>query len=183
MANNAMDVSELQRALNETAGKASVLWTTFVTFELYLAIAFGSVTHRDLFLNTPIKLPVLNVELPLVGFFLVAPSVLLIFHFYVFLQLLALANKAKNYSTVLRLAAPLESDRQFLRQRTRRFSGPAVPGRPDRAADGTRWSVAPAHRLDHARWRSSGHPDAGSGDIPAIPPLVRHLAAAGRLVL
>jgi len=87
------DLGELQKALNKAAGKASVLWTTFTTFQLYLAIAFGSVTHRDLFfLETPIKLPLLNVDLALVGFFAVAPLLLLIFHFYLFLQLLGLAG-------------------------------------------------------------------------------------------
>jgi len=55
------------------------------------------VTHRDLFLETPIKLPLLNVDLSLIGFFAVAPTVLVIFHFYVFLQLLGLATKAKDY--------------------------------------------------------------------------------------
>src|SRR6266576_5366867 len=88
------DVGELERALNDAAGKASVLWTTFITFELYLVIAFGSVKHRDLFLETSIKLPLLNVDLALVGFFTVAPLLLLIFHFYLFLQLLGLASKA-----------------------------------------------------------------------------------------
>src|SRR6266576_6971204 len=87
------DVGELQTALNDAAGKASVLWTTFITFELYLVIAFGSVKHRDLFLETSIKLPLLNVDLPLVGFFVVAPTVLVIFHFYAFRQLLVLAAK------------------------------------------------------------------------------------------
>jgi hypothetical protein len=115
------DVGELQRALNEAASKASVLWTTFITFELYLAIAFGSVKHRDLFLQTPIKLPVLNVDLPLVGFFVVAPTLLVIFHFYVFLQLLALAAKAKDYDTLLRQATSDTSDRQYLRQRLDSF--------------------------------------------------------------
>ena len=61
------DIGELQRALNDAASKASVLWTTFITFELYLMIAFGSVKHRDLFLETRVKLPLLNVDLPLVG--------------------------------------------------------------------------------------------------------------------
>jgi uncharacterized protein YjbI with pentapeptide repeats len=111
------DVGELQRALNDAASKASVLWTTFVIFQLYLAIAFGSVTHRDLFLETPIKLPLLNVDLPLVGFFVVAPIVLVIFHFYVFLQLLGLASKAKDYETLLLTEAPVATDRQYLRQR------------------------------------------------------------------
>jgi uncharacterized protein YjbI with pentapeptide repeats len=110
------DVGELQKALNDAAGKASVLWTTFIIFQLYLAIAFGSVTHRDLFLETPIKLPLLNVDLPLVGFFAVASTLLLILHFYVFLQLLGLASKAKNYNTLL-ANVPDESDRQYIRQR------------------------------------------------------------------
>ena len=115
------DVSELQRALNDAAGKASVLWTTFITFELYLAIAFGSVKHRDLFLETPIKLPLLNVDLPLVGFFVVAPTVLVIFHFYVFFQLLALAAKANYYDVLLRQVTSDTSDRQYLRQRLDSF--------------------------------------------------------------
>jgi hypothetical protein len=79
MAIDPKDVDELQRALNDSAGKASVLWTTFITFELYLVIAFGSVTHRNLFLEDPLKLPLFNVDLPLVGFFLVAPAILVIF--------------------------------------------------------------------------------------------------------
>src|SRR5262249_27610057 len=78
---------------------------------------FGSVTHRDLFLETPIKLPLLNVDLPLVGFFMVAPAVLVILHFYVFLQLLGLANKAKDYNTLLAVDVPDVSDRQYVRQR------------------------------------------------------------------
>jgi uncharacterized protein YjbI with pentapeptide repeats len=115
------DVGELQRALNDAAGKASVLWTTFITFELYLVIAFGSVEHRDLFLETRIKLPLVTVDLPLVGFFVVAPTILVIFHFYVFLQLLALAAKAKDYDALLRQATSDTSDRQYLRQRLDSF--------------------------------------------------------------
>src|SRR5262249_44372005 len=97
------------------------LWTTFITLQLYLAIAFGSVTHRDLFLETSIKLPLLSVDLSLVGFFVVAPLLLLIFHFYLFLQLLGLASKAKDYNTLLVDAAPAASDRRYLRQRLDMF--------------------------------------------------------------
>jgi uncharacterized protein YjbI with pentapeptide repeats len=121
MTTDPKDVGAFQTALNDASGKASVLWTTFITFELYLAIAFGSVTHRNLFLEDPIKLPVLNVDLPLVGFFVVAPAVLVIFHFYIFLQLLALSRKANDYDRLLRQAAPEASDRQSLRQRLDSF--------------------------------------------------------------
>src|SRR5262245_50951041 len=115
------DIGELQKALNDAAGKASLLWTTFVTFELYLTIAFGSVTHRNLFLEDPIKLPLLNVDLPLVGFFVVAPTLLVIFHFYIFHQLLALARKASGYESLLRQVSPDAIDRQSLRQRLDSF--------------------------------------------------------------
>ncbi len=79
-------------------------------------IASGSVTHRDLFLENSIKLPLLNVDLSLVGFFVVAPSLLVIFHFYLFLQLRGLASKAKDYNTLLVDEAPAASDRRYLRQ-------------------------------------------------------------------
>jgi uncharacterized protein YjbI with pentapeptide repeats len=115
------DLGELQKALNEAAGKASVLWTTFITFQLYLAIAFGSVTHRDLFLENSIKLPLLNVDLALVGFFVVAPLLLLIFHFYLFLQLLGLAITAKDYNARLAIDVPDVSDRQYVRRRLHVF--------------------------------------------------------------
>jgi Pentapeptide repeats (8 copies) len=121
MVTDPKDVAELQKALNDTAGKASVLWTTFITFQLYLAIAFGSVTHRDLFLEAPIKLPLLNVDLPLVGFFVLAPILLVIFHFYVFLQLLGLAAKAEDYNMLLASEALVASDRRYLRHRLDSF--------------------------------------------------------------
>jgi uncharacterized protein YjbI with pentapeptide repeats len=121
MAIDPKDLGALEKALNDAAGKASVLWTTFVTFELYLAIAFGSVKHRDLFLETPVKLPILNVDLPLVGFFVLAPIILVIFHFYVFLQLYGLATKAGEYNGLLKEHAQAESDRQRIRQRLDTF--------------------------------------------------------------
>jgi len=37
MAIDPKDLGALEKALNDAAGKASVLWTTFVTFELYPA--------------------------------------------------------------------------------------------------------------------------------------------------
>ena len=121
MAIDPKDLSALEKALNDAAGKASVLWTTFVTFELYLAIAFGSVKHRDLFLETPVKLPILNVDLPLVAFFAIAPAILVIFHFYIFLQLYGLATKAREYNDLLNEQVQADSDRQRVRQRLDTF--------------------------------------------------------------
>ncbi len=84
-------------------------------------ITFGSVTHRDLFLQTPIRLPLFNVELSLIAFFVVAPAVLVIFHFYVLLYLTSVAEKAKVYEQLLRVEAPVLSARELLRQRLDTF--------------------------------------------------------------
>ena len=42
-------------------------------FEEVLAVAAGAVTHADLFFEKPVKLPFLNIELPLLAFFFMAP--------------------------------------------------------------------------------------------------------------
>ena len=65
---DADDPDEVRKALDDAAGMSRNLWLAFLTFGTYLVIAVSSVTHRDLLLETPIKLPLLNVELPLVAF-------------------------------------------------------------------------------------------------------------------
>jgi hypothetical protein len=71
------DVPALEKSLNDSAVRVSTIWVSYLIFGLYLVIAAGNVTHRQLFLSEPIKLPVLNVDLPLAGFFSSRPSFLL----------------------------------------------------------------------------------------------------------
>ena len=59
------DVEGLERSLNDSATRVSAIWISFLVFGLYLVIAAGATTHRQLFLEDPVKLPVLNIELPL----------------------------------------------------------------------------------------------------------------------
>jgi uncharacterized protein YjbI with pentapeptide repeats len=80
-------------------------------------IATGSVTHRNLFLNSAIKLPVLGVELPVTGYFLVAPIIYLIFHFYLLLQLEGLGEKVADYNLVLNGTVAEPADRRMARWR------------------------------------------------------------------
>jgi hypothetical protein len=61
----------------------------------------GAVTHRDLFLENPVKLPFLNVELPLKAFFVLGPLVFLIVHAYVLLHFVLLAGKLGAFQTEL----------------------------------------------------------------------------------
>ena len=117
MADDAQRLSALEKAVNDSAGKAGVLWTSFITLGTYLLIATGSVTHRSLFLNSAIKLPVLGVELPVTGYFLVAPMIFLIFHFYLLLQLEGLSEKVVDYNLVLNETMKAGVDRRRARWR------------------------------------------------------------------
>ena len=104
-----------------SAGTLAILWTTFVTFEMYFAITVGSVTHRDLFLENPIRLPLLNVDLPLPGFFVVGPIVLVIIHFYILLQVFALALRVDFHNKLLHRQFRTNSSREYFRQRLNSF--------------------------------------------------------------
>ena len=72
----------------------------FVLF--YLLVAAGSVTHKDLFLETPVRLPFLGVDLPLKGFFVLGPLLFLIVHAYVLLHFAMLSGKVRAFDTELR---------------------------------------------------------------------------------
>jgi uncharacterized protein YjbI with pentapeptide repeats len=91
------DLSEARKALESAANIARGLWFTFLSLVTYLVIAVGSVTHRNLFLETPVRLPLLNAELPLVAFFWVAPLMFLVFHGYLLLNLNFLADNVRHY--------------------------------------------------------------------------------------
>ena len=68
------DVEALERAVNDFATRVSTIWVSFLIFSLYLLIASTTVSQRQLLLADPLKLPVLNIDLPMWAFFFIAPS-------------------------------------------------------------------------------------------------------------
>jgi uncharacterized protein YjbI with pentapeptide repeats len=111
------DVEALERSLNDSATRVSTIWISFLIFALYLVVAAGSVTHRQLLLQDPIKLPALNIDLPLLGFFFLTPILLLVFHTYVLIQVLLLGRTAAAYNGVLDRTVKTSSDNAAMRQR------------------------------------------------------------------
>jgi uncharacterized protein YjbI with pentapeptide repeats len=95
------DVEALEKSLNDSATRVSTIWVSFLIFSLYLLTAATTLTHRQLFLAEPVKLPVLNIDLPLWGFFWLAPILFVIFHAYVLIQLILLARTAAAYDAAV----------------------------------------------------------------------------------
>src|ERR1700752_858296 len=91
------DVEALEKSLNDSATRVSTIWVSFLIFSLYLLTAATTVTHPQLVLAEPVKLPVLNIDLPLWGFFFLAPILFVILHAYVLLQVILLARTAGAY--------------------------------------------------------------------------------------
>src|SRR6267142_6191146 len=92
------DVEALERSLNDSATRVSTIWISFLIFSLYLLIAATTVTQHQLLLAEPVKLPVLNIDLPQWGFFFLAPILFVILHAYVLLQVLLLGRTAAAYN-------------------------------------------------------------------------------------
>jgi uncharacterized protein YjbI with pentapeptide repeats len=111
------DVEALEKSLNDSATRVSTIWVSFLLFGLYLVTAAGSVTHRQLFLKEPIKLPVLNIDLPFIGFWLLGPMLFVIFHAYVLIQVLLLARTAAAYNEAVDRTIANDTYQSHIRQR------------------------------------------------------------------
>src|SRR5271166_5962187 len=97
IAEKADDLEAIKKAVEDAAAVSGALWFSYLFVLFYFAIAAGAVTHADLFFENPVKLPFLNIELPLLAFFFLAPILFLIVHAYTLVHLVMLTDKAKRY--------------------------------------------------------------------------------------
>ncbi len=112
------EAEALAAALNHSAERVQSLWFSFLTFMLYLAIATWTTTHRMLFLEEQLTLPVLNIKLPLLGFYILTPIIFVVFHFYMLLNLVLLARTARTFEDALVRALPEDDEtRETFRMR------------------------------------------------------------------
>ena len=111
------DVAALERSLNDSATRVSTIWVSYLIFALYLLIATGTATHRQLFLEEPLKLPALNIDLPLYWFFVLAPILFVLLHLYVLLQVLLLGRTAAAYNETVDRVISSAPENAVMRQR------------------------------------------------------------------
>jgi uncharacterized protein YjbI with pentapeptide repeats len=105
----------LLASLNGSAERFQTLWFSFLGLTLYLAIAALATTHRDLLLNNPQTLPILNIKVELLPFYVIAPLLYLVFHFYLLMMLALLARTAAEFDKQLRSTLPVEPERERYR--------------------------------------------------------------------
>ncbi len=101
IAAKADDLEAIKKAVDDAAAISGALWFSYLFVLFYFAIAAGAVTHADLFFENAVKLPFLNIELPLLAFFFLAPILFIVVHAYTLVHLVMLTDKAKRYHRAL----------------------------------------------------------------------------------
>lgn len=87
---------ELEESLEEASGEVRRAFLWFGTFAAYFVTTVAATTHENLLRGTAVKLPLLNVDLPIVGFYFIAPTLFVLLHFYLLFQLYLMAGVARQ---------------------------------------------------------------------------------------
>jgi len=104
------DPDRLNQVFDISSEKNRNFLFSFLAAQLYVLIAVGSTTDLHLLLSTSLfSLPVVNVKIPVVGFYLFAPLLLLVFHVNLLINLsehVALLKKWQNAEGNSRIRFP-----------------------------------------------------------------------------
>jgi uncharacterized protein YjbI with pentapeptide repeats len=101
------DAKEFLDEANRASDPASSAWFAFLFLLTYVVVTLASVSHKALLLNSPVKLPIINADLPLVGFFQYAPALLLLVYLSLLVQHVILARKYRRFTDAI---APYEME-------------------------------------------------------------------------
>lgn len=115
------DLAKLEASVNSTSQRAVTQWLAYLSLWAYLFFTTLSITDRALILLTPVKLPLIGVELGLQAFFWSAPPLFLVFHLYLVRKITVLARDVGFYRAAIHRFVPSEEAREPLYRRLDAF--------------------------------------------------------------
>jgi uncharacterized protein YjbI with pentapeptide repeats len=89
-------IEKLLEAANSASQTVAALHVAFLAVVTYLGVIIWGTTHDDLLRISPVKLPILDVELPLTNFYAFVPWMVVLLHFNLLMQLELLSTKLWN---------------------------------------------------------------------------------------
>ncbi len=89
-------IEKLLEAANSASQTVAALHVAFMAFVTYLGVIVWGTTHEDLLRISPVKLPILDVDLPLTTFYCFVPWMVVLLHFNLLMQLELLSCKLWN---------------------------------------------------------------------------------------
>lgn len=99
------DPKDYLEVANGASDAAWSSWLAFLLLLTYVIVTLASVGHTALLLNSPVKLPIINADIPIVGFFQYAPLLLLLVYLSLLIQHVVLARKFRKFTDAI---APYE---------------------------------------------------------------------------
>jgi hypothetical protein len=94
-------LDKLLGAANDGAKSLKALFFWYVGSLTYAVISVAGVSDEQLLRVTPLKLPIINVEIPLVEYFAVLPLVVVLIHLELLVQFALLSNKVNDFRSAL----------------------------------------------------------------------------------
>jgi uncharacterized protein YjbI with pentapeptide repeats len=89
-------IEKLLDAANSASQTVAALHVAFMAFATYLGVIVWGTTDEDLLRISPVKLPILDTELPLTTFYGFVPWLMILLHFNLLIQLELLSRKLWN---------------------------------------------------------------------------------------
>ena len=123
---------QLLESVNTAAATVRNIYITFLLLGTYIGLIIASTTHEQLLRVSSVKLPILDVDLPILGFYQFVPWLFVLFHFNLLLQFYLLTDKWREFQ---RSAADLH-DTESGPLHTRLLSFPLVQRLSDRQHGG-----------------------------------------------
>ena len=77
---------DMLKAVHSAAVEWRNFTITFLSLLLYVSIIISSTTHEQILRIDPVNLPLLNVNIPIIGFYSFMPVLLLLMHMYILVQ-------------------------------------------------------------------------------------------------
>jgi hypothetical protein len=128
-AKQAHELDAVRKSVEDAAAVSAGFWLSYLFVLFYIGIAAGGVTHKDLLLEGPVKLPFLSdVPLPLIAFFFLAPIIFIVSHAYTLIHFVMLAAKVGVYDAELRAHSPSHTSRDRTSQKAKTSSTPRLGG-------------------------------------------------------
>jgi len=104
-------VSALREAVNGLASTVRGHYFTYLLLGTYIGVTIASTSDEQLLRVSPVTLPILDIELPIVAFYAVVPWLLALAHVYLLLQLYRLAKRVHLFNDALE-GIPGEAERE-----------------------------------------------------------------------
>jgi uncharacterized protein YjbI with pentapeptide repeats len=109
-------INEQLAAVNSASKSAGTAHLTSLVFIVYAGITIWSTTHEQLLMGSGVTLPLLRVDVPIVGFYVITPWFLVVLHLNLLLQVMLLSSKLRGFDDALTWSTNLlERRRELLR--------------------------------------------------------------------